>query len=643
MEIADDRPRPVISSMTDPLFLSFQAVLAGRYSLEREIGRGGMGIVYLAHDVALHRQVAIKLLPPMFVADTTARERFLREARTAAGLAHPHVVPIHLVEQRDEWVYFVMGFVEGESLGQRIRRAGPLPVNEAVRIVREVAWALAYAHGRGVVHRDIKPDNVMLQHGTGRAVVTDFGIARDAHLETVSKEGEIIGSLHYLAPEQADPAATVDGRADQYALGVTAFQALTGRLPFDGVTAAALVAQHLSEPAPPVASMRPGLPAGVAAAVDRCLAKSPPARFPTTEALAEALNDALPASRPIPRSALEVRDAIGTTYNAGALSLLALWFIASVSPEVLPGVLGVLAAVVAIQVLALLRAVSGATRAGLSSRDIAESIQALESGEDENTRMTKNEMRELRAFFGGGAGRALLGAVGAVFTAFGIWAGRGSIPSWQNIPVSDLLFSVIGALLITGVGIAGLAGAMGRGPIRWLDPASWESSRRRSIRWFADNPFIRLLFRLARRSNHPAAPVAPAAQPTEVFLGRAAQELLDGLATPARKQLTGAADAIRKLEAAATAQRTRRDSLDRALAEIGNGGDPAKRESVSRELSAARTQAVDQLQSAMAALENLRLDLLRARSGVGKPGDLTGAIDAARRIGEQVSATLERR
>src|SRR6476646_5679953 len=165
--------------MTQPSgeFLDLQAALAGEYSLQREIGRGGMGIVYLARDVQLDRDVAIKVLPTHLAHTTQARERFVREARTAAGLSHPHIVPIHRVGEAKGFVFFVMSYVEGETLGERLRAKGPLPPAETMRIMREVAWAIAYAHGRGIVHRDIKPDNILLEANTGRALVTDFGIA----------------------------------------------------------------------------------------------------------------------------------------------------------------------------------------------------------------------------------------------------------------------------------------------------------------------------------------------------------------------------------------------------------------------------------------------------------------------------------
>ena len=158
--------------------LALERAVAGRYALERELGRGGMGVVLLARDLSLDRLVALKLLPTLLATQPLLRERFLREARTAAGLAHPNIVPIHAVEAHDDLAFIAMGFVDGETLAERVRRRGPLPPREVARILREVAWALAYAHGRGIVHRDIKPDNILIERGSGRALVTDFGIAR---------------------------------------------------------------------------------------------------------------------------------------------------------------------------------------------------------------------------------------------------------------------------------------------------------------------------------------------------------------------------------------------------------------------------------------------------------------------------------
>src|SRR6478736_6607001 len=234
-------------SPLSPEFVALQRAVAGRYSLDREIGRGGMGIVYLAGDVALERPVAIKLLPPALAAVAGSRDRFIREARTAAGLEHPHIVPIHAVEEAAGLVFFVMEYIPGETLGERVRRGGPLSSDEGSRIIREVAWALGHAHGRGVIHRDIKPDNILLESGTGRAILTDLGIA---HAEGNAVSGAA-GTPHYVAPELLDGGAPT-AASDLYALGVTAWVALTGRRPFEGIEGAALMAQLAHVPAPSI-------------------------------------------------------------------------------------------------------------------------------------------------------------------------------------------------------------------------------------------------------------------------------------------------------------------------------------------------------------------------------------------------------
>src|SRR5213592_249339 len=265
-----------------PEFLALQELLAGRYSIERELGRGGMGIVLLARDVALDRPVAIKLLPPHLATLPDERDRFLQEARTAAGLAHPNIVPIHLVEARGDLVFFVMGFVDGETLRDRVERAGPLPPRLATKLLQEVAWALGAAHQRGVIHRDVKPDNIMIERATERAVVTDFGIALG---KSAGGGGSVTGTARYMSPEQAcgEP---VDARSDLYSLGATFFYALTGRAPFEAANAPAIITKHVYEIAPRVQQLRPEVPAKLGGVVDRLLRKAPPERFQTADDLA---------------------------------------------------------------------------------------------------------------------------------------------------------------------------------------------------------------------------------------------------------------------------------------------------------------------------------------------------------------------
>src|SRR5687768_7613187 len=259
-----------------------------------------MGIVYLARDVQLDRDVAIKVLPTHLAHQREARERFLREARMAAGLSHPHIVPIHRVSEIGGFVFFVMSYVEGETLGERLRTRGPLPADEAARVLREVAWALAYAHGRGIVHRDVKPDNILLEAGTGRALVTDFGIAHGGSSDSpVTDPGKIMGTAHFMSPEQAASEA-IDGRSDIYALGVVGYLAVSGRLPFEATNLPALLVRQATAEAPSVLRAAPGLPPALGSAIDRCLARDPAARFPDGEALAAALAPAPDARPPLP-------------------------------------------------------------------------------------------------------------------------------------------------------------------------------------------------------------------------------------------------------------------------------------------------------------------------------------------------------
>ncbi|HTR79024.1 MAG TPA: serine/threonine-protein kinase, partial [Gemmatimonadaceae bacterium] len=263
---SSDRP----GQNPDPLFLTFQRALAGRYSIDREIGRGGMGVVYLAKEVHLDRPVAIKLLPPEKAGDAALRERFLREARMAAKLSHPNIVPIHSVEEGAEFVFYVMAYVEGVTLTDRVRARGPLSGSDGTRVLREVAWALAYAHEHGLVHRDVKPDNILLETDSGRVLVVDFGIAAARG----DARGAVTGTPEFMSPEQA-LGKEVDARSDLYSLGVTAFYAFSARLPFEGRTPTEILAKHAVEAPPSLAALGLAVPRRVAALVDRCMSKSP--------------------------------------------------------------------------------------------------------------------------------------------------------------------------------------------------------------------------------------------------------------------------------------------------------------------------------------------------------------------------------
>ena len=280
-----------------------RAQLGDRYAIERELGRGGMGTVYLARDLRLDRPVALKVLPPEFAAQPALRERFLRETRMAAGFSHPNIVPVYAIEQGDDLLAYAMGFIEGESVAERVARAGPLGVRETARLLQDAGYALAYAHGRGVVHRDIKPENVMIERATGRALVMDFGIARTIQAPEaaagLTRVGEVVGTPEYMSPEQAT-GDVVDGRSDLYSLGLTAYYALTGTVAMASATVGKVLARQITEVLPSVRDVRGDVPPALAEAIDRCLAKDPAARFDRAESLVEALDAAQLAEPEIP-------------------------------------------------------------------------------------------------------------------------------------------------------------------------------------------------------------------------------------------------------------------------------------------------------------------------------------------------------
>ena len=276
---------------------SLQPHLADRYRIERELGRGGMGTVYLAADLKHHRRVAIKVLEPE-LAVALGRERFLREIEISAGLTHPHILPVFDSGAADGILYYVMPYVEGESLQARLAREKQLSLDDALWIAREVADALAFAHGHGVVHRDIKPGNILLEGA--HAVVADFGLARaiaaagvdpasPTGAGTLTASGMALGTPAYMSPEQAAGAKDVDGRSDQYALGCVLYEMLAGQPPFTGPTVESLVHQHLSVTPRPVTDLRPAVPAVVRDALAKALAKTPADRFATTTEFAAAL------------------------------------------------------------------------------------------------------------------------------------------------------------------------------------------------------------------------------------------------------------------------------------------------------------------------------------------------------------------
>ena len=303
-----------MSESSDFRLEDLRAALDGLYDVEAPIARGGMALVYRARERRLDRQVAIKVLHPDLAREDTNRARFLREARTVAQLTHPNIVPIFTVGEIDAFVFFAMAYVTGDTLAQRVTARGPLDPHTAGRMLCDIGEALDYAHARGVVHRDIKPDNILIDAASGRALLSDFGIAHASPPSRVSGQlgrpsaprGIVVGTAAFMSPEQAS-ADRVDARSDLYSLGVVAFYMLAGRLPFQAGTDEGFLAQHISDPAPKIATVARRIPPRLAQIVDRCLSKEPWARYADAATLVRAIAEAVAPAAPLAIRAFMVR------------------------------------------------------------------------------------------------------------------------------------------------------------------------------------------------------------------------------------------------------------------------------------------------------------------------------------------------
>ena len=268
----------------------------GKYQIQAALGKGGMGMVYIGYDPLLDRKVAIKVLAPHLVWEEGFVERFLREARAAARIKHPNIVTVYDVGQEQEQFYFVMEYLEGQTLADHIRQRGPLPPEEVLSILHPLADALDYAHQHGLVHRDIKPANIIVGDGR-RVTLTDFGIARAAQETRLTTTGTIMGTPEYMSPEQAWGEEVGNG-TDLYSLAVVAYEMLSGQVPFSGTTPHAVLYKQIHEPPPPIRESRPDLPAGVETVLARALDKEPGKRYGTTAAFVGELDSALAGKLP---------------------------------------------------------------------------------------------------------------------------------------------------------------------------------------------------------------------------------------------------------------------------------------------------------------------------------------------------------
>jgi eukaryotic-like serine/threonine-protein kinase len=622
----------------DPLFLEFQESLLGTYSLERELGRGGMGVVYLARDARLDRRVAIKLLPPGLAAQPAIRERFLREARTAARLSHPHIVPIHAVDEIGDFVFYVMTFVDGETLAQRVATSGPIAPAYVTRLLREVGWALSYSHGQGVVHRDVKPANILLERGTERALVTDFGIARLAETPGMTGIGELLGTPEYMSPEQA-AGENVDGRSDLYSLGIVGYFALTGQLPFTGA-AHSVLAQHLTKPAPPLASLAHSAPRVLTQAIDTCLAKDPSLRFASGEQLVDALSKTAQQRADIPTPLRAFLDTKGNVFILSPLLLVLSGLTVPVDASdprfllvTLPITLGVAAPVG--MLLARMRRLA---REGYGAHDIAAAIrQGFERRREEllferGPTETRGERRVRR--------------VTATASVIG-WLSIGAL-SLLVLPLTRATYD-----LATRVWYSqGLLDPLAFAGVLATVPAI-VTNRMHRLRLgfdpkparFWDGRVGQWLMRVA--SWKLRGRQIPANRPTEVAIAMTVESLFDALPKATRENLGDVPAVVRTLQAHAEEARARIGVLDAATDQAEprspRAETNARADALAADVGAARQQAERRLAELVTALDTIRLDLLRLQAGIGTPTSVTLDLAAAQEVMRQVDRLVEAR
>ncbi|MBC7897583.1 MAG: serine/threonine protein kinase [Cytophagaceae bacterium] len=583
-------------SEADRDFLALQRALIGRYSLVRELGRGGMGVVYLARDVALDRPVAIKLLPPALATDDARRAQFLREARLAASLAHPNIVPVHAVESSAGLAWFAMGYVDGESLGARVRRLGPLPPGEVVHVIRQVAMALAHAHARGVVHRDVKPDNILIERETYRALVTDFGIAHRGGDRDPSDAAQA-GTPHYVSPEQAE-GAPGDARSDEYALGVTAWFALTGRHPHESADVVRLLVAKTSQDAPPLATAVTNVPPRFAAAIDRALARRPEARWPDLEQLAREFDslqgppDPPPVVRAFVRTALTLGDDIALSAGV-ALSSLGVMKILMMGSSFFDGVIaravlgptaGIALTFGAIRAAQAALAAIDVVRQGRTHDDVAHAVsREVREREIEETPAARAARRKEALTFG---------VLGAVKTGAALGLALTDFAAWIWLPAA-VIAAIVPAL--TGMKVYRLL-RPGVGPWpRWLQ-----------------GRFGKAMFAMIGRVTPRPAAHQLAGTPTMLALGGQVSELFSQLPGEARSAMADVPAIVEQLqrEAEALRARERSEATDARLATIAT------------------------------ALETVRVELLSLQAGLRTIPDVTMALDRARQVSLWIDEVL---
>jgi serine/threonine-protein kinase len=606
----------------DPIATELAAAVAGRYTLERELGRGGMGAVFLARDLRLDRPVAIKVLPPELAIRPELRERFLRETRTAAAFSHPNIVSVHGVEELGSLLFFVMSYVEGETLTQRVRRQGPLTVPDATRLLQEVAWALSYAHARGIVHRDVKPDNILIERATGRALVMDFGIARSVAASGLTQVGETVGTPHFMSPEQVAGDA-VDGRSDLYSLGVVAYFAVTGRLPLDAGNAQAVMLAHVSQAPEPVARFRPDLPAPLGGAIDRCLQKDPAQRFATGEALVEALEQVRARRIEVPAQIRVWTARADQFFRNGLLLAILVPQLLNFSGQAARLVITALVLVGAVPALwaQIPIGMRELARQGFGYADLRAGVLAIDAeqqGFQSALRADPRYRRRRRQ-------QALLLLAGFLLailvTVLAVASGTETAPGLHKVSMPALVLVALSgslAMVFMVLAIAQLAGS-GR-----LD-------RRLHRIW--TGRLGGFLFRLGAWRLPVAGPVG-----TTGSASISAFTLIETLDPAVRRRLRSARSLLSRLDGALADLDTRERELDAALADLKAGTAAAgsatfqRQQSLESELDTARQRVAERRAALLSGVEGVRLSLVRLKSRIGTAEETERECEAALKL-----------
>jgi serine/threonine-protein kinase len=624
--------------------------LAPAYEMDGEIGRGGMAIVYRARDARLKRGVAVKLLPPDLAFRADIRSRFLREAETAARLSHPNIVPIYAVDERDGLVYFVMALVQGGSVGDRLRKYGALSVAESRRILREVADALAYAHASGVVHRDIKPDNVLLDAESGRAMVTDFGIARaasdDGDSPRLTATGAALGTPAYMSPEQCAGDREIDGRSDLYSVGIVAYQMLAGDPPFAGGNTPSIMMRQVTERPVPLRQRRPDVPDDLERIVMRLLEKDPANRFPNGQALVAAL-DGAPLTPLAPLSVAE--QTIAEQVAAAKARIIeqralikekrAILGAQPMTPEVIKSF------------------ATSQSRMGREARRAARrEARSLREMEQQDRRSLPDRVRSFRRTFAG-----YLGTSAFLFGINAVTSGHGHHFWWAIVPVMGMGLGVVkqmGNLWADGVRLGDMFGGQ-------LPPDNASAALGAAAVGATVSPSTRALVAPGANEELLAGPHGPVLRQAiadrlniQSFIGRMSdteRKMLPdvkGTADGLYERIAALASALHRLDAEVGTNRL--PALDQRIAQIeaavGEARDRERRLTLLRrqremlaELVRSRELLAEQYESAGLLLQNLALDLLKVRSsGLDSAlGGITSATQEARALSREISYVLD--